>query len=56
MSNKIASSTEDVQFRHLAWIPKKTMEAFLEECKQRRWAAGELLRIILEERYDASRQ
>ncbi len=52
MSNAIESSTEEVKFRHQTWVHKKTMKAFLEECKQRRWEPGDMLRVILEERYD----
>jgi hypothetical protein len=52
MSNVIESSTEDVKFRHQALVAKKTMKAFLEECKQRRWEPSNLLRVVLEERYE----
>lgn len=56
MSNQMETSTEEVKFRHLAWVKKKTMDAFVKECKQRNWEPGTMLKVILEERYDDSRQ
>lgn len=56
MSNKTNSLTKEVKFRIQTRVNKKIVESFQEECKQRRWGPGELLRTILEERYDVSRQ
>ena len=55
MSNMADISTDEVKFRHQASIPKYIAIRFEEECKQRRWDPDQLLRFILEERYDSSR-